>query len=112
MRIKDLYESEFKDGLNSEIMNVLMMIMKTNVPETDVENVMAELEKQDIVASEDDIKEFIDSNDNFSLGQDGKIVFITGDSDIADEDRPDLETEKEYNPAVDKAKEATKKRSK
>ena len=112
MRIKDLYENEYKDKQKNEIMNILMMIMKTDVPETDIENVITELEKQDIVANEEDIEEVVDANNNFSLGDDGKIVFAVGDSDVADEDRPDLETEEEYNPAVDKAKEATKKRAK
>lgn len=112
MKIVDLYENDFKDKLNGEIMNILMMVMKTNTPETDVENVIAELEKHDIVVSSNDIEEFVDENNNFSMTSDGKIVFSSEASEDLGGERPDLETEDEYNPARDKAKQATKKRSK
>lgn len=112
MRIRDLYESNFKDDLNNEIMNVLMMVMKTGTPTTNIENIVAELEKNDIVANEDDIRDFIDNNENFDINQDNQIVFSVGDSSVDGDERPDLETEEEYNPAKDKAKEATKKRMK
>ena len=112
MRIRDLYESDFKDDLNNEIMNVLMMVMKTGTPTTNIENIVAELEKNDIVANENDIRDFIDNNENFDINQDNQIVFSVGDSSVDGDERPDLETEEEYNPAKDKAKEATKKRMK
>ena len=61
MRIRDLYESDdYKEKLNNEIMNIIMMFMKTGVTEIDIENIIAELEKNDIVATENDVEEFVD----------------------------------------------------
>ena len=110
MRIRDLYESEdYKEKLNSEIMNIIMMFMKTEI---DIENIIAELEKNDIVATENDIEEFVDTNENLSINQEKQVVFSTEGSGETDEGRPDLSDEEEYNPASEKAKEATKKRMK
>jgi len=113
MRIRDLYETtDYKERLNSEIMNIIMMFMKTGVTEIDIENVIAELEKNDIVATENDVVEFVDSNENLSINQEKQVVFSTEGSGETDEGRPDLSDEEEYNPASEKAKEATKKRMK
>ena len=112
MHISDLYESEdYKEKLNREIMNIIMMFMKSGVVETDVENIIAELDKLDIVATEEDVEEYVESNKNLSINQEGQVVFSTEGADIEDE-RPDLSDEESYNPASEKAKQATQKRMK
>lgn len=113
MQIRDLYEtSDHTETLNSEIMNVIMMFMKTGQPVIDIENIISELDKMDVIATEKDIEEFVDSNENLSINQEKQVVFSTDGGGDADEGRPDLSDEEAYNPASEKAKEATKKRMK
>jgi septum formation topological specificity factor MinE len=113
MRIRDLYEAnDYKETLNNEIMNIIMMFMKTGQNVIDIENIIAELEKNDIMAIEADIEEFANSNENLSVNQEKQVVFSTSGSGDEDEGRPDLSDEEAYNPASEKAKEATKKRMK
>lgn len=112
MLISELYENnDYQEKLNREIMNVIMMYMKTGVVEIDIENIISELDKNDVVATEQDIKDFVETNDNLSINQEQQVVFSTEGTDIEDE-RPDVSGEEEYNPASEKAKEATKKRMK
>jgi len=112
MKIHELYEdNDYQEKLNKEIMNIIMMFMKSGLTEVDIENIIAELDKIGYVANEKDIEDFVDSNKNLSTNQDKQVVFST-QSDEIDDERPDISDQEEYNPASEKAKEATKKRMK
>lgn len=112
MLVSELYEDvSHDDYLHTEVMNILMMFLKSGVPQTDVENIISELNKADITATEDDIKKVVDDNSNLSMNSEGQVVLSVSDDELGDE-RPDLEDAEEYSPVSDKAREATKKRMK
>ena len=104
MKIRDLHESSYVETLNREIMNVIMMYHKAGVDQTDINNVIAELNKQDINVTEKDIIAFVDNNPNLSITKDKMIVL---NADVPEDDYEDMAFVKsadQYNPAKDKAK--------
>lgn len=108
MRIRDIFEN-FNDELKENIVDVAMMFLNNGIKNTSVENFVLELSKRGFNATIEDIKFIIGEMDSYSINGENIILDSEDDSDI---DMPDdLSNEREYNPAVSKAKQAIKKRT-
>lgn len=107
MRIRDIFEN-FNDELKENIIDVAMMFLNNGIKKTSIENFILELSKRGFNATMEDIELMIDDAGEYSI--EGNNI-ILGSDEQESEMPEDLGSDKEYNPAASKAKQAIRKRT-